>query len=239
MVGHGEPHLGGDVHVDVLIQPLPSTGDEIVEPQELLHERVNGALVADHVHGVSERRSEHHRFGELGLLHEPFLGQLRRADPTQLVRRRIPDTVADVTGDVAKQDRLVRPAHLAPTVVPRLAQTVERLVRKVDRLGRQRLRPFHPQADDGERAEAQEACRRLGLVRNRIAEQIDQRRQRDRVHDAIAGDPLLRRPRGGKGVPLLLGPGGEQRELTVEIGARDLPVSDRDDAIAVDFDGRR
>ena len=236
MIGHGEPHLRGDVHVDVLIQPLPAPGDEVVEAHELLHERVDRALVADHVHGVTECRTKHHGLGQLALLHEAFVGELLRTDPAKLVGGRVPDAVPDLAGDVTEEHGLVRRADVAAAVVARLGQPVEGLVGEIDRLRRQRLRSLHPQSDDRERPEPQEVRRRLRVVRHPVAQELDERRQRRAVHEAVAGDARFGRMNRRVRVPGGLGARGELAELSVIVGGRHLAVAHPQDAVAVDVD---
>src|SRR5207245_11611905 len=76
---------------------------------------------------------------------------------------------------------------------------------------------------------------RLRLGGARVAEQIDERWQRDRAHDAVALEALLRA--GRLEVPLGLGARREDAELAVLRGRRDRPVADGDDAPVPRLDG--
>src|SRR5439155_24833635 len=146
---HRDPHLRRDVHVDVLVEALPSAGDEVVEAHELAHERVDGLLVADEIHRVAEGRAQHDALGELTLLYEALVRELLRAAAAQRLGRGRPDLVAHVAGDVAEEDGLVGRANLGAAAVPGLGEAVEGLVREVDRLRWQRLWTVDPQPDAG------------------------------------------------------------------------------------------
>src|SRR5207249_3742156 len=125
MLGHRDPHLRGDIHVDVLVEALPAAGHEIVEAHQLVDEGLHHRLEADEIDGVAGRRAQDHALGDVLLAAETLRRQLPRAAPPEVRGGRRPDRVARLAGDVAEHDGLVRRTDLRTAVVPRLRYAVE------------------------------------------------------------------------------------------------------------------